>query len=148
MRVIKYNAVDYILENDDCMLIHVCNDVGVMGSGIALEIKNKIPSAYTNYKKGDLILGNVNYSNNYKVANMIAQNKYNGYKGVYNRNFCYLDYEALEKCLKKIKEESNCSEIVLPYKMGAQRAGGDWNTVLSLVEDILSDKFEIIICKL
>jgi hypothetical protein len=62
--------------------------------------------------------------------------------------FCYLDYEALEKCLKKIKEESDCSEIVLPYKMGSQRASGDWNDVIALVKEVLSDKFEIIICKL
>lgn len=107
----------------DCLL-HVCNNKGVMGSGIALEIKNRIPDAYTAYKYEDCILG------------VVTQGKR------------HLNYGALAECLFEIYAEFPASKVIgIPFKMGADRAGGDWNIVLELVEYFLKD-FNVIVYEL
>ncbi|AUR92319.1 hypothetical protein NVP1170O_206 [Vibrio phage 1.170.O._10N.261.52.C3] len=150
---IKANAVTYTLEDDSRILIHVCNDVKIMGSGIAREIRNRVPSAYTNYTRSACRLGNVTYSDDYKIANMVSQHEYNGYKGNYRRGHRFLNYAALNECLNEISsyfylQDSGITEVVLPFKMGADRAGGDWEIVMELVEWQLGGVFDITICEI
>ena len=46
-----------MLEKDGRILLHVCNNKGVMGSGIAKEIRERIPEAFHAYRKSYLELG-------------------------------------------------------------------------------------------
>lgn len=146
MEIIKGNAVTYTLENDNVSLIHVCNNKRVMGAGIALEIKQRIPSAYGAYKQhglrigGDLPLGTV--STDAKVFNMVAQDGF-------GTGMRHLNYGALSECLTKVGKRAGMysNTIALPYKMGADRAGGDWGIVLEMVEWHLKD-YGIVVCKL
>ncbi len=144
----KGNAVSALIDGEIDVLLHVCNNKGVMGSGIALEIKNRIPDAYQSYKyiydKVGLNLGSVTYGfvgvTDRWVYNMVAQDGYGSGKR-------FLNYGALSKCLAIVATETQELRIGLPYKMGADRAGGDWNIVLELVEYFLKD-FDVTVYEL
>lgn len=134
--VITGNAIDYVLENPTKrILLHVCNAQGVMGSGIAREVKERIPSAYRRYIDSGYDLGGVSFSDGTSVANMVAQKNY-GYDGKR-----YLDYGMLAKCLYQVHSLVNPynKEYVIPYNMGSDRAGGDWGIVLELCKGILDE---------
>lgn len=142
IKEIKGNAVDYTLENSNRLLLHCCNAQGVMGSGIAKEIKEKIPSAYTNYKNHHW-LGFVSFSDGDRVANLVAQEYYGR-----DTSKRYISYMYLAQCLETIKlSVLEYKEIVIPKYMCCGLAGGDWLVVLELIEYFLED-FEITIVEL
>ena len=147
IKFVKGNAVDALIDGEIDVLLHVCNNKGVMGSGIALEIKNKIPDAYQVYK-GDPELGEVTigkYGDYHvcRVYNMVAQEGY-------GRGIRHLNYGALADCLHQAAIEASYSgspAIGLPYKMGADRAGGNWEIVLEMVIYFLKD-FDVVVYEL
>ncbi len=148
MKIIKGGAVQALLKEDIQLLLHVANCKGRMGSGIALTIKEKIPSAYRAYKSFEkdkgLSLGTV--SSDGSVINLHAQYDY-GYDGKR-----YLDYEYLAKSLEHVKnvldKRSKQYKVGLPYKMGCDRAGGSWDIVASMIKYYLSSEHEIFVYKL
>lgn len=146
------NAVDALINGEINVLLHVCNNKGVMGSGIALEIKNKVPDAYQGYKSAQisnnmaLELGSISFGwtalrnhDTGMVCNMVAQDGYG--KGIK-----HLSYGALAECLFRVSKLS-IRTIGIPFKMGSDRAGGDWEIVLEMVEYFLKD-FNVVIYKL
>jgi O-acetyl-ADP-ribose deacetylase (regulator of RNase III) len=143
----KGNAVTALIDGEINVLLHVCNNKGVMGSGIALEIKNRIPDAFVAYKEMPSELGTCTFGWTSKtsrksgmVVNMVAQDGY-------GQGVRHLNYGALAECLKKVSALNKTLRVGLPYKMGADRAGGDWEIVLELVSFILKD-FDVTIYKL
>ncbi len=137
----KGNAVSALIDGEVDVLIHVCNNKGVMGSGIALEIKNRIPDAFRAYRVLPPELGTITHgwcnpediTTGRTVVNMVAQDGY-------RRGIRHLNYGALAACLQKVASNNERNfTIGLPYKMGADRAGGDWNIVLEMVEFFLKD---------
>lgn len=149
----KGNAVDAVINGDAHLLLHVANCQGVMGSGIAKEVKAKFPSAFTNYKNAidaGFGLGCFTRSDCYKVFNLHAQEFYGN-----KRTTRYLSYKALITCLRDLEnyefqlQDTYGSElkIAIPYKMGSDRAGGNWETVLEIVDSFLGHH-EIIIYSL
>ena len=48
------------------------------------------------------------------------------------------DYD-IEKGLVKLNELCKGKTIALPYKMGSDRGGGDWNKVLGIIIECLTD---------
>lgn len=134
---LKGNAVSALLNGEVDILIHVTNTQGAMGSGIAREIKERCGDAYFVYKTTEMELGKVSCSDE-GVINMNCQTFY-GAKGSK-----YINYGALAECLSKVRkvlslQSNHKATIGLPYKMGADRAGGDWDVVLELVEYYLKD---------
>lgn len=127
---------------------HQVNCQGVMGSGVAKQIKDKYPQAFKEYK--DLVdaythvedirhtlLGNVNgvkVQPKLYIANMFGQFKY-GYDGKK-----YTDEEALFKAFKTVRNVAERVDlpVYLPYMIGGYRGGGDWK----LIEDYLLTAFE------
>lgn len=156
IKYIKTNAVDYVLEKDSHVLIHVCNNRGVMGSGIAKEIKEKIPEAYRDYRRGyttyDWSLGSplgIISSDHNSVINMTCQDGYYGWQGDFSK-YRRIDYGKLVSCLLGVKDwlrGEAYTTVVLPYKMGADRAGGDWQVIIELVREILGG-YDIVVCEL
>lgn len=134
------------------ILCHQCNCQGVMGSGIALEVKKRYPNVFLSYfedfKENKLKLGYVNFTRakgTQIIASMCGQDKY-GYKGLYT------NYDKLQDCLNSVKQFAltNYKEkpiIAFPYKMSCDRAGGDWNVVSKMIEDTFKD-FDVEIWKL
>lgn len=150
--VIVGNAVDALINGDVDVLLHVTNDVGAMGSGIALEIKNKIPNAFEayslNHKLGHTSVGKLTDSERY-VMNMSAQRMY-GTVG----SGRFLNYGALADCLSDVmlKLMTECTfdksiydiKIGIPVRMGAYRAGGDWEIVKEMCDFILGKLFQLV----
>jgi O-acetyl-ADP-ribose deacetylase (regulator of RNase III) len=143
----KGNAVTALISGEVDVLLHVCNNKGVMGSGIALEIKNRIPDAFVAYKEIPTELGTCTFGwttetnrRSGMVVNMVSQDGYG--KGIR-----HLNYGALAECLHKVSVLNKTLRIGLPYKMGADRAGGDWDIVLELIDFCLKD-FDVTIYEL
>jgi O-acetyl-ADP-ribose deacetylase (regulator of RNase III) len=146
--VIKYIRGN-LLDTDASYILHGCNCQGVMGSGVALQIKEKFPEAYSYYKEkyrfGDLSLGDV-----HQIAccspiifNCMTQEYYGN-----NKKFIYANYEAIRKCLRLISKLIPFThlKIAMP-KIGCGLANGDWNIVSKIVEEELGD-FEVLVYEL
>jgi O-acetyl-ADP-ribose deacetylase (regulator of RNase III) len=123
-----------ILSVKEGIIAHQCNAQGVMGSGIAKQIKALYPDAYTHYvsaiRTGELTLGMcqlVQVSRTLYIANLIGQDRY-GRDGTQ-----YTDYSALSQALFELSKLSKGLEVHHPL-IGCGLGGGDWNTVKSLIE--------------
>lgn len=138
------DLLEYFRNGEVQCILHVTNCQGVMGSGIAFQIKNQFPEAYDAYKHQEdvddgLKLGTVSMAmvgTDQCIFNMNAQHLY----GFGTR---HLNYEEFYKCLEKVKELLNFCKfdgtIGIPAKMGSDRAGGDFRVVLSMVGVVFED---------
>lgn len=129
--MIKYICGDILDSNED-MIIHGCNNQRLIGAGIALQIKNKHPEAVERYLKSNpkssIYIGNVLFdkTNNGKViANAITQDFKPDDDG------CCLKYEKIMqwcKCINNYCEVFDIKIVSMP-KIGAGIAGADWGKV-------------------
>lgn len=127
-------------KNKIIIVCHQVNCMGVMGAGLALQIKNKFPDVYEQYKsrckmikKGIGGLGDVQYcstKSGYIIANIFSQYNY-GYK------VCHTDYIALKNAFSYIAYCYPNAAIRIPYRIGCGLAGGDWNIVKKIIEESL-----------
>lgn len=119
------------------VIAHQVNCKGVMGAGVAKQIKNKMlpQRAFMQYQRlceerGASNLGNVLYSpaGEQIVANLFAENIPTG-KGLDT------DYEALYRCLLNLRDfcERNHYTAAIPGYLGCGLAGGDWNHVYNTI---------------
>ena len=142
--MIKHKLQDIFDDLDDIdIIIHQANCQNVMGSGIAKSLKDKFPQVYKVDTeaaiKGTNILGGISVAANTNgpmVINMYSQNKY------YPRNIKHTDYYAFRICLLRVKIKAllymgNNTKIAIPYKIGCDLAGGDWEIVKKIIEDEL-----------
>ena len=148
-----------LFTSDARIIAHQVNCQGRMDSGVALQVKNKFPHVYEEYKKiaSPEILGKIQlipcnpayigydsgsiavpYTEQW-ICNLFAQDKY-GYDGKQ-----YTSIDALIKCFSKlnacIHEKNNNfnSKIAMPYKIGCVRGGANWNDVYELIERTFYD---------
>ena len=135
-----------ILTIKEGLICHQVNCMGKMGYGLALDIRNKYPKAYDFYmrayekklwKLGVVQL--VTITDKLIIGNLAGQYYYGHDKR-------YTDYEALGNCLVKISYfvADNDYQLYIPYKMGCSSAGGDWDTVYQIIEQIVPSA---IICR-
>lgn len=139
--------------SDATYLCHQVNCMGRMGSGIAKTVREKFPTAYHDYmslcllsgKTPKELLGGVqaSWTGNKCIVNMFGQEAY-GYDGKQ-----YTDYKAFEKCLRHIRNNVPVgSKIAFPHGIGCGLGGGDWNTIISMIESELSNDYTVEIWKL
>ena len=149
--MIKHIKCD-IFESGADVICHQVNCQGVMGSGVAKQVREKYPWVYAEYKEAcssdnachDLLgWAQCVYINEYqKIANIFAQENF-GYDGK-----CYTDYEALKYGLEDVRDWHINKTIAIPYLMGCHRGGGDWNVVYEMVEEVFADfDGEVLICE-
>lgn len=157
----KFEQGDLLTHFGSCqvdVVLHCCNCQGVMGSGIAATIKNDYPTAYVAYKayetESGLTLGTISSCefNGGLIVNLHAQDFYRKGGQVDGR---FVNYEALYESLLRAKEtllEFYASDIEyndwtptvgVPYKMAADRAGGDWNVVLAMIKSVFPEDGDI-----
>jgi O-acetyl-ADP-ribose deacetylase (regulator of RNase III) len=139
--MIEYVKGD-LLKSGLPLIAHGCNMQGVMGSGIALQIKLKYTYAFVEYKKAILrgaALGDIipSYSEfNPIIINCLTQ-QYYGKDGK-----VYISYDAIKSCFNKLSDyclEYGVEEMGMP-KIGAGLGGGDWNRI----ENILKNSIKIL----
>jgi len=128
-----------ILKVSSGIICHQVNCKGKMGAGIALAIRRKWSVVYhdymQNYRNGKLELGHVILSmvipDQLYVASLCGQDKY-------GRDRRYTSYKAVRKCLNKVVSyEELFSPIYIPMGMGCSLAGGDWNKMIKIIEEII-----------
>jgi O-acetyl-ADP-ribose deacetylase (regulator of RNase III) len=147
-----------LLDSNCDYICHQVNCQGVMGSGIARQIRERWPRVYTGYvrfcereEKGDSesLLGRVFFTNGTftqeehsgkTVANMFSQSNY-GYDGAR-----YTSYSAFRDCLIVIRNRVPTNKTIgFPKNIGCGLGGGNWNIVRALIEEILGKDYEVYI---
>jgi O-acetyl-ADP-ribose deacetylase (regulator of RNase III) len=133
-----------ILDAPEEIIGHQVNCQGVMGAGLASQLRSKYPTLFPRYKEfvnglpdKELLLGctQVIKVDNYKyIANLFGQLKY-------GRGRLYTHYASLDYSLKLLKEKAKIHKltVALPYGIGCGLAGGDWNIVYGMIEDAFED---------
>lgn len=128
---------------------HVCNNINLFGAGFASAISSRYPIVKENFHMlgNKAKLGYVQYISVEKnklsnceliIANMVAQNK-----TISKNNLRPLNYEYLVKCMIDVRNYiSNLktklditTEIHCP-KFGSGLAGGNWDFIKCLIDDI------------
>lgn len=142
---------DLLGASDYDVACHVANCFCTFGSGIALQIKKKFPEAYAadcKTKKGDLgKLGSFTYaqvkSNNrfIIIANMYAQYGFSSNPGEKR----VLDYLAFKTCLISVKDAFPNKTIAVPYKIGCGLAGGNYQEVLLILNEVFGEDGSLLI---
>lgn len=132
---IVYRTGD-LLSSSCKVILHGTNAQGVMGSGIAKQIRKKWPNVYEiyhlRYKTFGLNLGDiipVFTVDGRVVVNCVTQENFGHDKK------CYVDYDAIEQCISKIDNlvyNWDTTEVGMPM-IGAGLGGGEW----PLIEDII-----------
>ena len=129
----------------DGVIVHGCNAQGVMGSGVAKQLRAKYPEIFYDYAENLMVYGVsdinplgqvvfVKVSKSLTVANAITQEFY-GRTGEK-----YVSYIALKSCLELVaKKFGPSTPIHIPYLIGAGLGGGDEEKILSIIETKLKD---------
>jgi O-acetyl-ADP-ribose deacetylase (regulator of RNase III) len=122
---------------------HQVNCKGVMGSGVAKQIRNKWPIVFDEYYKfyqaypNKQLLGKCQFveTKDVIIANLFAQATF-GYDGKQ-----YTNYTALYDALVKLRDYAEVQKltVALPYKIGCDRGGGDWPFVAGYLLELFSD---------
>lgn len=137
-----------LLDTPFQIIAHQVNCLGVMGAGLAKNLRYKYSELYTVYNECcklndydiDLLGNSLLYDapDGKIIVNLFAQ--YN-----YGRDKRYTDYDALERAVKdaintirgdNMKEDGIQFCIAIPYGLGCGLAGGDWEIVKKILEDI------------
>ena len=142
-----------ILDVKHGIICHQVNCQGVMGAGIAKQIRDKFPTVYGVYrecfKREYLRIGNMHivpvdldkttrtYKNKLIVANLCGQDKYGHDKR-------HTDYIGLRKAMLKLAKwrrihhelTGDLLPVYFPHKMGCNLGGGDWYLVHCMIKNI------------
>ena len=144
--MIKYKIGDLLKNSSAMFLLHQVNCMGIMGGGIAYQIKLQNPQVNRDYiylcngqKEVGELLGNVqilpidkfNSSTPQYIVNCFGQKNISSITKM-------TSYDALDECFIAVKNycEIHYPEgcvIGLPYKIGCGLGGGDWEIVEAII---------------
>lgn len=158
IKIVKGDAITALLNGEIDYLVHQTNCVGGFGSGIAGQIRTRIPEAYQAYiayynkwiDRGNKHIPLGDLSTGGKVIHLHSQLNY-------GRGKRHTNYGAMASGLCNIfyllSELESCRQdeitIGLPYLMGCGLGGGEWEVVYELIEHCLAPYVkEVIIYKL
>lgn len=150
MRIVE----DTILNANTDFIGHQTNCKGVMGSGVALALKEKYGPYIENYflscrafeKRSYSLLGTYIMSklpNGQAIIHLFGQDTYGYGKHTIERSL----QEALIKFCNDLPNDRRYT-LALPYKIGCGRGGGNWVLVydmLTQVEGHFNDKIEFVL---
>ena len=135
-------VVGSLLDAKENFICHQVNCKGIMGGGIALQLRNKYKGLYEEYKDFcDVVqhkLGKVSFYKvedepNKYIINLFAQSTIG--RGVQT------DYDALRGCLETVRDavEGTDFSVALPYNIGCGLAGGDWDIVSRIIDEVFKE---------
>ena len=147
-----------LLDSDCDYICHQVNCRGVMGAGIARQIRERFPEVYRVYRERyedalrvldspDRMLGSTDIvqipGTNQYVVNMYSQRSY-GYNGKR-----YTSYRAFRFILNELKRDIPTDCIIgFPNGIGCGLGGGDWEVISKMIEEILGESHEVYIYEL
>lgn len=136
-----------ILKASEDIIGHQVNCMGVMGAGLAKQIRNKYPIVYKRYVRlvsghnKESLLGFIQTIDTYDgkiIANIFGQL-------YYGRGGTHTSYDALKQAFERLlymaknRHKFKGMTIALPYGIGCGLAGGDWNKVYKIIQEVFSD---------
>jgi O-acetyl-ADP-ribose deacetylase (regulator of RNase III) len=125
-------------------IVHGCNAQGVMGSGVALAIRQKYPGAYDSYRARyftiGLVLGEAYpwvVTGKLVIWNAITQEGF-------GPGIRQVSYDAIQTCFEnintKIKDDQHTDvpkEFHIPM-IGAGLGGGNWEIIKTIIEQTVT----------
>ena len=138
---------------------HQTNCLGVMGAGIAKQIKNKYPKVYETYHNYCVsqpdphnLVGTVQFvlsdDNKQVFANIFGQYSFSERRAPFDDNGKprHTNYTALKEAFRRLhvwlvlNDKTTCG---IPYKIGCGLAGGDWDVVYPIIKEEFEDEDDI-----
>lgn len=142
-----------ILDCKESVLVQQVNHKGVMGAGLALQIRKRYPGIFPLYieyckinydviKDRGLVFYHQPATSDYLIASVFGQDGYGTDKQ-------YTDYVALKNGFVNIAaaaKRTNVS-VAIPYGIGCGLGGGDWSIVSKIIEEVFFG-VEVVLYKL
>lgn len=132
-----------ILEVKKGIICHQVNCMGVMGGGLAMQIKKKYPNVFMAYHtlcklyNPETLIGTtqiVECDSNNIIVNVFGQKNHTGEKVLTDY---YALLEAFTSLLMQVKAgDFGKTNILMPYKIGCGLAGGDWDIVYGILNGL------------
>lgn len=144
--MVTYVKGDLLDSNCD-YICHQVNCMGVMGAGIAKQIKGRYPEVYDAYRdryddyiqfNNESLLGSIDIvpisgKPGQHVINMYSQNKCGG------AGRRYTSYDAFANALHHIRKAVPVeASIAFPKNIGCGLGGGNWNIIFPMISEILA----------
>lgn len=149
MKLIKFGDI-FAAEKHDAplnFLVHGCNAQGVMGSGLAIQVRTTFPGAYAAYKNhvdkhgagNPELLGSISThlaGSNFYIVNAITQLDFG--RGPKR----YVSYEAVQKAFSAtileavhVMNQQKVVRAAIHYPLiGAGLGGGDWSIISEIID--------------
>lgn len=135
-----------LLESGVPYLCQQVNCQGVMGAGLARQIRDKWPSVFAEYKRlcektkdRMSLLGTIQLCETSGVSDgeptPVVINIFGQFD--YGRDGVYTDYSALSKAFKELNRRFRGKPLAFPYGFGCGLAGGDWTDVEKMMVQLL-----------
>lgn len=149
--MIKY-VTGNLLEAEENLIGHQVNAQGVMGAGLAKQIRSKYPNVYDDYMAfckmnpdKNTLMGHTQFievGNDKYVASLFGQLNYGRQKMLYTH------YPSLKETLTELRDvaDEHGLSVALPFGLGCGLAGGDWEIVNKIIEEAF-DGYEVTIYK-
>ena len=147
MKTVNGDLIEMAKNGKFDVIVHGCNCKGVMGAGIAKQIKQLSDVNFRNYhlmcstRSDKDLLGDILVYNHdtvtdcmFDIVNAFTQLKF----GVDERQ---VSYDAVDSCFEKIKNRySPFSNIRIGFPMiGAGLGGGNWEIIKMIIESHMKD---------
>jgi O-acetyl-ADP-ribose deacetylase (regulator of RNase III) len=118
------------------IICHQVNCLGIMGAGLAYQIKNKYPNVFIKYKE---------FCSKYQIYELLGKiqicsvESYLAICNIFGQEFTSLgkntSYDAVDKALESLKGYYDSSlNIYFPKNMGCCLGGGIWNIYLEIIK--------------
>lgn len=134
-----------LFDSDAEVMVHQVNCLGLMGSGIAKEVRERFPEVYAQYKKLCIekrdnqksLLGRAQVveQNGIYIVNLFGQL---GVNSLWYLGGKVTDYAALTAGfseVRKFMETHGLKRLGVPYLFGCCRGGGKWDEVSQIIEE-------------
>jgi hypothetical protein len=141
----------YTDDNEVAVITHCCNDLGVMGAGVAVALKQAFSGVELFYLKSGHRLGTNSWVNpNTELNNVVVVNMV-GQEGVRtDDNPIPVKYSALVKCMESVRDDifgtfhmrpeyEGKTAVIHTPKFGSDLAGGNWDFILELIREIWTE---------
>lgn len=127
IRHVKGDILTTPTRNENTIICHQVNCRAAMGAGLARQIRDKWPVVFEEYVKvcNPKKLGDFQVV---QVANLFGQSSF-------GRDKRQTNYAALGTALFRAMKEHPNATFRVPYGLGCGLAGGNWVTVLNLIEE-------------
>lgn len=136
-----------ILSVNSGLIVHGVNHQGVMGSGVAQQLKLKYPEIYSEYLKwfqmGNPKMGDIQYvmaNPSLVVVNAITQQYYGR-----DSSIRYASYDAIDIVFNQIAQDWPPSTSINFPLIGAGLGGGKWAIISGIIDHHLQN-FDDVTC--